>query len=579
MRRSSRPIGLLLGILGLLCVGFLLYLPSELGMSLAIPPDSSEYAVSLTNLLAHGTFGFTLNGTWYPSRYAPWFSISCLTPGYWLFGGDSLCYHVMIILFAFGTLFLVTRWARLAALSVRWSVIPAVLLLLLPDFAFYSRLVMTEIPYTCLFAASAVVFVRMAGLRTLSVGGCLAAGALVAWCGMVRSTAVPMLLPFAVLILFRHRRWREATARLVALGLPAAACQLANFLYNWKTFGSPTRSGYNFWAPVPCDFPDILFNLSNLKENLLYLPTEPVMVMTALAFVLALALAVSVLRGRLGGVEGNRPFLLLLGYLSFQAVVLLTLYLPYYWMDTRFYLAATVCVVPLGVAALVRFAQAGLPRAGGFAAGALLVGVALSFLQMPTRYSFMTFGRPVWLEEARMTAKVLPSHSVVIQEGDPVIMGHFGFAAKDILLLPYQRRFDYVTYMTATNSIRNERPAPGSWQDKRIPELIARGVCGTPFPVTFLERPRIVRDYLDEGRRVFYHVGRSNYPEWLETIKAELAKQNLVLRPYRVLESPGVVPHPVRRLYDSLVFPGFTMDARPPVKSTYFEIVREGAGR
>ena len=65
-----------IGLLSFLsATGFLLHLPSELAVSLAIPPDSTEYAMGLANLFGHGVFGFTLNGEWYPSRYAPWFSL------------------------------------------------------------------------------------------------------------------------------------------------------------------------------------------------------------------------------------------------------------------------------------------------------------------------------------------------------------------------------------------------------------------------------------------------------------------------------------------------------------------------
>ncbi len=86
LRKRSTLVAVSAGLLAI--AAFLIYLPSELGAALTIPPDSSEYSICLANLLEHGRFGFTLNGEWYPSRYSPWFSLLCLTHAYLLGGGD-----------------------------------------------------------------------------------------------------------------------------------------------------------------------------------------------------------------------------------------------------------------------------------------------------------------------------------------------------------------------------------------------------------------------------------------------------------------------------------------------------------
>ena len=135
-------------LLGL--AAFLIYLPSELGAALTIPPDSSEYSICLANFFGHGRFGFVLNGTWYPSRYAPWFSLLCLTPAYLLSGGDVLCVHWAILVFSVMVLVAVWKMGRMCGLG--WmAVLPPILLMFTPDFVFYSRVAMTEIPYSALF--------------------------------------------------------------------------------------------------------------------------------------------------------------------------------------------------------------------------------------------------------------------------------------------------------------------------------------------------------------------------------------------------------------------------------------------
>ena len=96
---------------------FLVYLPPELGAALTVPPDSSEYSICLANLFEHGRFGFTLNGTWYPSRYAPWFSLLCLAPAYLLSGGNVLCMHWAILAFALVVLVASWKMGRLCGLG------------------------------------------------------------------------------------------------------------------------------------------------------------------------------------------------------------------------------------------------------------------------------------------------------------------------------------------------------------------------------------------------------------------------------------------------------------------------------
>ena len=122
----------------LLLAAFLIYLPSDLGMSLLIAPDASEYSICLANLFEHRRFGFTLNGEWYPSRYAPWFSLLCLTPAYLLSGGNVLCLHWAILVFALVVLFVVWKIGAVCGLG-RMAILPSVLLMLMPDFLFYSR--------------------------------------------------------------------------------------------------------------------------------------------------------------------------------------------------------------------------------------------------------------------------------------------------------------------------------------------------------------------------------------------------------------------------------------------------------
>lgn len=560
----------------LLVASFLIYLPFEIGASLTIPPDSSEYMVSLSNFFNHGIFGFTLNGAWYPSRYSPWFSLSCLSPTFLLSGGNVLCGHWAMLVFALVLLVLLERWGRVAGMG-RAALISPCLLLFMPDFVFYSRVVMTEIPYTALSAASALLFVRMVRAdRAPSGWFCLAAGALTTWCGMARSTGLLLIVPFlAATFLWRMEWWRRIVA-FVLMGLPAVLFQLVGMFYNWRTFGSPSRSGYQYWMPVPCDFPSLLFNLDNLVEGVAKLSAEPVVQMTAAMLVVCLLVTVCGPRVRPGAGGVSREYLSLLAFLLFHAGVLMALYLGYYWTDTRFFLPVTVCVVPLFLQAV----SVSLQRVVGRRWWAYLALVAAFcvgiFLLCPTRYLFMTENRPVWIAEAQIARQVVPEGAVVMQHGDPLVLEFFGYRDRGITLLSPARQFDYTRHMVAPVPIGKLCATPKTSKQRFLPELIHSGVCRLPFPETFAENPSSVRDYLAKGRRVYLFKGQLSdlfgFAEMVQILKGV----GLGIREIGSWELSGIRPNPVRAAYDQLLFAPYSMDMRPDLAVTLYEVVPEG---
>lgn len=550
---------------------FLLYLPSEIGTSLTIPPDSSEYAISLDNLFRHGSFGFTLNGIWYPSRYAPWFSLSCLSPAYLLSGCNALCLHWSILVFALGLqaiLFFVGK-----KIGLGWfSFLPPVLILFLPDFVFYSRIVMTEIPYVTLLAVSGLLFLRFYGERLPSKRFCFCVGVVVAWCGMVRSTGLPMLAPFAVLLMVRRVSWKSCLIRVAWLVLPSVLYEFANFSYNWHVFGDPLRSGYNYWLPVPYDFPDLMFSLGNLREALPSLASLPVVWVTILFLFVSLMYAALLLKRDQIQQLDNRTFVLFLGYILFQGLVLVILYLGYYWTDTRFFLPLTLCAIPLFLKAVMSVFSYFGKRVGKIACSLLGILVFAVFLEMPNRYQLLTFGRPIWLVQAQIAGHVLPTGSVLIQNGDPNVVEHFGLKGTGITMIPFRRLFDYASHMIAPVSIRDRcAKRPGTFQ-QIVPELIVDGTCILPFPKTFVEDPSYLKEVLDQEKRVFIEQSLFSSSDQWEAFQKQIWDLGLTSKLFGVWEAPGIRPNPVRSIYDEFIFPECAMDSRPEVTVVYHEI-------
>lgn len=559
----------------LLIAAFFIYLPSELGAALTIPPDSSEYAISLANFFEHGRFGFTLNGEWYPSRYAPWFSLLCLTPAYFLSGGNVLCVHWAILGFALMLLTVVWKIGKLCGLG-KLSIFPPILLMFMPDFLFYSRIAMTEIPYSAFFAMLALMFLRFANLVRISARVCVGIGMLIACAGLVRSTGYFLAVPFVVIIMVRQVEWKGKFYLISTLGAPILLALLTGMIYNWITFGSPFRTGYHYWCAVPVDFPRMAFNWNYVVPSIKYLLGKPIIQATIVFLCGSVALSVRSIV--IEGFHRHLSMLLLEGFILVHVLVLSIVYLGYYWFDVRFFLPIAICSVPLFFLSANEML---LKASRGMRCMVMVVIFILSLMAMisaQTNYLFMTVGRPIWLAAAQISGVVLPDNSIVIQRGDPIIIDFFGFREKRMFLLPFRREFDYTIHMTAPRSISNIVEMPSDWRRKIIPSLVESGICRLPFPNVFTERPSQFQEYVSNGRRVFYMLDKFAKKEY-ETFKAQVEDMGFELKLFGAWNVPRYLANPVRHLYDGLLFPGWSMDSRSEIMAVYYEIVPGDAGR
>ena len=574
MRRALNKEGVLqwLAVFAFFAIaGFLLYLPSELGASLAIPPDSTEYSIGLANLFEHGRFGFTLNGEWYPSRYAPWFSLFCLAPAYLVFY-NVLSLHWAVLFFALAFLWLSYMLGRLAGLG-KWSFACLVLPLFIPDFVFYSRMVMTEIPYTTIIAASALVFARFSSCRELSFRFCFGVGVLVTWGGAARATALPMVALFMVALFLKKCEVKRKMYLALTLLSPVIVYGLANLVYNRRTFGSFFRNGYQYWVSVPCDYKYLSFNFEYLLSNVSRYLNEPVALVTLCMAVFISIVACLMLAGHFGGLCKNRKFLLVSGYVLFQGIVLSSLYIGYYWCDVRFFLPVMLCLIPLFLGSVISV----VGNAGRTYKRILMIMLILlcigNFHFVVPRYFFMARGYPITIVEAGISRKVLPAGAVVIQEGNPLFIDFLGPKENTVECFPIYRCFDYTNAMITPSSIAKIAPKPTSWRQRIIPALVESGVCRLPFPKTLSEDAGKIKDFLEEGRRVFLHLGVASAGDEYRIFKL---LEGFELKEYGVWSVPAIEANPVRRLYDRFIFPSFRMDSRPEVQCVYYEIMPKG---
>ena len=80
----------------------------------------------------------------------------------------------------------------------------------------------------------------------------------------LRSVYLALLLPFALRVLLRSR---HKLANLVALAVFPLPRSLATALYQQHAFGDWRRTGYQYWAAVPYDYPEMLFDASYARAQ------------------------------------------------------------------------------------------------------------------------------------------------------------------------------------------------------------------------------------------------------------------------------------------------------------------------
>ena len=572
--------GKVLGVVLLSFAGFLIYLPSELGVALSVPPDSSEYSICLANLFEYGRFGFTLNGEWYPSRYTPFFSLLCLTPAYLLSGCNVLCIHWSIMLFALALLAAVWKIGLLCGLK-KLAILPPILLMFMPDFLFYSRVAMTEVPYAALVSALALVFVRFVNQRQPSIRMCVGIGLLVSWAGLVRFTGFTIIIPFVVVVMFRQKEWRIRIKHVCSLSLPIVIAMVIGLTYNYVVFDSPFRNGYNYWLALPFDYPNLTFNIKYVASVVPGYLMFPIMQFTLFLILIILLATLHIVRKK--AYKDFIPFLMMEGFVMVHAFVLLFLYAGYYTIDTRFFLSITVLVVPLFFAATNIILADCRARFKTFIQILIFVGSVQVVLLSSNLYSDLPTPRSMWLAESRISASILPAGAIVIQQGDPNVVDYFGYNSKGLILYPRKRRVIYVNDMISPNNISPVCQSPNvdvRWPTRTqsssiVPECIKSGTSRLPFPSTFEEDPLKVKSYIDNGKRVFM-MKSSFLGGDFAFFKSDVERMGLAVKQFGTIETPRVSFNQIRHLYDKIVFQGKSMDWRPESVVVLYEIVRPG---
>jgi 4-amino-4-deoxy-L-arabinose transferase-like glycosyltransferase len=484
----------------LLVAGVVLWRPPEVAANLSIVPDSEEYVAGALRILTTGTYDIVVHGNQsLPPRYSPWFSVFCLVPFYLLCGlhpGNGIFSTLLWCLIGIFCAYKVGE--RLAGRA--GGVCAGMALLLLPGFRYFGREVMTDPPSVAIWLLLALRFMDRAdeSIETRSesrgsadyVGekGRFLDGLLTGFATAIRPTNLALLLPY----LFEAIRERRLTvARLVELFMAPLCVVALTMLYQYSTFGSPFRSGYNLWTAVPYDYVWLTYSLEYVPANL------RMVVYGTLVPALIVLVPLIFDRGEMKFFEGieaarARRFLtfVLLGTLP-----ILLFYLPYFYKSSRFYLhIEALTAILFGVIFGKLFLKAGMPEWMPRIFPLTLVLILAFRLPAPTSGERISLMREV--------QSSTPADALIISGFDPLYARIVDGFSTGREYLPVSRRVEYASKLLSWERVEHPEPEPASWSDHRAQGLIEAGAMEAV--------PRVAEEMIDDlkkqlgsGRRIF----------------------------------------------------------------------------
>jgi 4-amino-4-deoxy-L-arabinose transferase-like glycosyltransferase len=386
---------------------------------LSVVPDSVEYAVGAQRIATLGEYDIAIGPYAYPPRYLPWFSL-LLAPAYALVPhelGIGIVPVFVLTLCAVGAAFVLGR--ELAGEC--GAVASALALVCFEEFRRDATKIMTDVPALAFALWSCVLYLRLrrGGERNAPW---LLAGVLCAAAFALRLELLAVTLPFLVLALKTKQR---RLVHSLSFSLPVIGVALGSAYYNGTTFGSWTRTGYQFWLP---ELDDRLANVLAprfLAPNLAVL--ETFWVVCAIGF----------------GILGVWRLLLtrspetrgLLSFFVLGALPGSLFHFFYFYQDARFQLLSLAILCVFAGAALATFA----PDPVRARAHRLLPLIAIAALALPASPEPVPYRRIA----ADTLARETPPNATIISAIDPVYLEPTVTRDTGRHIVAYSRAVDY----------------------------------------------------------------------------------------------------------------------------------------
>jgi len=557
MSRTLQRAVLVTAILILAADVFGLYVPAKFGTCWLVIPDALENAFCSDNFLHEGRYGFYLNGVFHPSRYLPWFPLLFLAPFQFLaddvYGAVYGCWLAAAGLAA--VMFLACRQTavrpglageRDQARGALAGLLTFPVLLLSSFFIALTGYAMTEVPYLLFCVWAMILWTRLATRPGVDMASLMGCAGLIALGGAVRSTAYPMLLLPYILIFMRERSWKRRFLLWFLAALPTALVLLASNLFNWAVFGSPFRTGYHFWCPVPYDFMPLTFHPCYAARYLPRLVREKGfwLTMGLLAVCAAWFIASRKARGeKLWSIRAWTAWEASMAFALLQGLVIFVLYIFYFFYDKRMYLPILVMALPPAASAAANLLRMVLRRR--YAVNWTLAGAAL-ILQAVAMHNLNDYHKairniPNDRAKLEILNAMLPGNAVLLSSFNPAVADLFFLRGTDRKIIPVNRIHEYTDKIAAPQKVMACDPPPRCAEDNLAPGLLKQPGCYLPFPYALSDDPARLEEILKENVPVFFVTGKnrmtsSEIKATFEFAKPEIAGQTdslIVWRLYR----------------------------------------------
>ena len=504
-----------------------LYVPAKFGTCWLVIPDALENAFCADNFLREGKYGFYLNGVLHPSRYLPWFPLLFLAPfqalagdvygavyGSWLAAAGLAA--VMFLSCRQTTVRPGMAGARDVALGGLAGLLTFPVLLLSSFFIALTGYAMTEIPYLLFCVWAMILWTRLAARPGIDMASLLWCGVLIALGGSVRSSAYPMLALPCLLIFMREKNWKRRYLLWFLAALPTALVLIASNIFNWCVFGSPFRTGYHFWCPVPYDFMPLTFNLRYAAEYLPRLVREKGfwLTMGLLAVCAAWFCASRASRKeKLWRLPKSTAWEAAMAFALLQSAIIFVLYIVYFFYDKRMYLPILVMVLPPAASAaanLLRMLLKKRQTACWILAGAAVV-LQLVVMHNLNDYHKAIRGIPDDRAKLEYLSSILPGNAVLLSMFNPAVADKFFQHGTDRKIIPVNRIHEYADKIAAPQKVKACDPPPRDAVDNLAPGLLSQPGCYLPFPYALSDDPAFFEELMKKNEGVpFYFITGTN---------------------------------------------------------------------
>lgn len=501
-----------------LAAGTLLATSPYTASDLSIVPDSVEYAIGAHNIATTGDYFISIGGVKLPPRYPPWFSLLFLSPIYTLAPNDPGMGIIAITGMALMGIIAAFYIGRTVSGNMG-GLFASVALLSIPMYREYSGHIMTDVPCAamCLLMAALYILANRTNpqhrLRVYAL-----AGLVCAICASLRPVTACFLTPFLFIIINRPRS--SVLKKAFLLLLPLTVLAAATMSYNARMFGSGTRNGYQFWCPVPYDYPNMTFSLRYVADNMLAL-LETVVVPTAVACLALLLLSNRFCRTK--DDAGRATIRSLLLFAAITAAPLIFFHQIYFFPDPRFYLPVAALLATICGSLAGRLVQ-GTPGAI-VAAEMVIVGIAIA-LRIATPQTHPT--------QRMMTDSInrhTPTNAVIVSSINPVYMEFMTARGAVRTIIPLSRNVEYASKAVAVRPLGNLNPAPKDWRDHRCAGLMNAGAEDVV--------PIVAADALNFLARS----SQSGKPVYLDTSRIIQADRDILVRIQHAFDMIPVEDH------------------------------------